>query len=60
MQPEIIRKIDELGRLVIPKDLRKMYGFKTGDDVYFTCQDDGILLHNKDYWYERTEDDDKE
>ena len=53
MKPEIIRKIDELGRLVIPKDLRKMYGFKTGDDVYFTCQDDGILLHTLEEYVDR-------
>lgn len=57
MKQEISRQIDELGRLVLPKDLRKLYGFKPGDTVYFTAQDDGILIHSKDYWYERTEDD---
>ena len=55
MRPEISRQIDELGRLVLPKELRKLYGFKPGDAVYFTCQDNGILIHNKNYWYDRSE-----
>ena len=56
MKKEISRQIDELGRLVIPKDLRKMYGLKPGDTVYFTCQDDGILIHTEDYHYEHSDD----
>ncbi|MBQ7363506.1 MAG: AbrB/MazE/SpoVT family DNA-binding domain-containing protein [Clostridia bacterium] len=59
MQTEISRQIDELGRLVIPKELRKHYGFNPGDAVYFTCQDNGILIHNKNYRYERSEDDEE-
>ena len=57
MAKEISRQIDELGRLVIPKDLRKIYGLKPGDLVYFTCQDDGILIHTEDYYYEHSDDD---
>ena len=57
MKLEISRQIDELGRLVIPKDIRKMYGLKPGDTVYFTARDDGILIHSKDYYYERSEND---
>lgn len=60
MKTEISRQIDELGRLVLPKELRKLYGFKPGDAVYFTCQDDGILIHNKDYWYEHSEEDEND
>ena len=57
MEKEINRQIDELGRLVIPKDIRVCYGLKPGTTVYFTLQDDGILIHTEDYCYERNEDD---
>ena len=45
MKIKICRKIDKLGRLVIPIDLRKQYGFKPGDKVWFTVYDNGILVH---------------
>ena len=48
---KICRQIDELGRLVIPVDLRKQYGFKPGDKVYFTAYDNGILIHSENYIY---------
>ena len=44
---EIYKQIDKLGRLLIPIDLRKAYGFKEGDIVYLKPQDDGILLRPK-------------
>lgn len=44
---EIYKQIDKLGRLLIPIDLRKAYGFKEGDIVYLKAQDDGILLRPK-------------
>lgn len=51
MKNKICRQIDELGRLVIPGDLRKRYGLKPGDNVYFTAYDDGILIHSEDCIY---------
>ena len=48
---KICRQIDELGRLVIPKDLREQYGLKPGDKVWFTAYDNGILIHSEDYIY---------
>lgn len=48
---KICRQIDKLGRLVIPIDLRKQYGFEPGEKVYFDIQDDGILMHSGDYMY---------
>ena len=48
---KICRQIDELGRLVIPKDLREQYGLKPGDKVWFTANDDGILIHSEDMRY---------
>ena len=48
---KIGRQIDELGRLVIPKDLREQYGLKPGDKVWFTAYDDGILIHSENMRY---------
>ena len=48
---KISRQIDELGRLVIPIDIRKQYGFKPGDMVWFTAYDDGILIHSENMRY---------
>ena len=44
---DICKEIDKLGRLVIPVDLRKTYGFKIGDKVYLQLRDDGILIRAK-------------
>ena len=38
------RKVDKLGRLVIPKELRMKYGLKTGEVAYFTCMKNGVLI----------------
>ena len=53
MKVKISRQIDVLGRLVIPIDLRKMYGFKPGDRVWFTTYDNGILIHSEEMMYHR-------
>ncbi len=52
MKKEIFKQIDKLGRIVLPAELRKIYGFKPGDKVYFCTQDDGILIHSEGYVYE--------
>ena len=41
---KICRQIDNLGRLVIPVDLRKQFGLQAGDKVWFSAQDSGILI----------------
>ena len=51
MKMKICRVIDNLGRVVIPVDLRKMYGFNLGDKVWFSACDDGILIHSEDHAY---------
>ena len=40
----IVRKIDELGRVVIPMDLRKRFDLKEGDAVEIYIQDNMIVL----------------
>lgn len=34
----IVRKLDELGRIVIPKELRTTYGIKEGDPKKNPCR----------------------
>lgn len=59
MEIKISRQIDELGRLVIPKDLREQYGLKPGDKVWFTAYDNGILIHSEDYTYHNEKHDEE-
>ena len=40
----IKRCVDELGRLVLPKDMRNHYGIKTGDTLEIVATEDGILI----------------
>jgi AbrB family looped-hinge helix DNA binding protein len=40
------RKIDELGRLVIPKEMRKQLGINNNDLVNIECTGDAILITN--------------
>lgn len=40
----VIRKIDELGRLVIPKEIRRNLNIKNGDDVQIYVENNLILL----------------
>lgn len=40
----IIRRVDELGRLVLPIDLRKHFGITPGDPVLLSDTEKGILI----------------
>ncbi len=40
----IKRCVDELGRIVLPKDMRNHYGIKMGDALEIVATEDGILL----------------
>ena len=44
MTIKFIRKIDNLGRIVIPKDIREMFGFKPGDGIEISVNDMYILI----------------
>ena len=59
MEIKISRQIDELGRLVIPKDLREQYGLKSGDKVWFTAYDNGILIHSENMTYHKEKKDEE-
>lgn len=40
----IIRKLDDLGRLVIPKELRKTFNLAEGDPIEIYTSEDSIIL----------------
>lgn len=40
----IVRKIDELGRIVIPKEIRKSFNIRNGEDVLIYVEDNLIIL----------------
>lgn len=44
----IVRRLDDLGRLVIPKEIRKQYQLKEGDSIEFYIENDKIILEKYD------------
>lgn len=40
----VVRKVDQLGRIVLPKSLRKRYRMNVGDPVEILIQGEHILL----------------
>ena len=43
----IVKHFDNLGRLVIPKDLRELYALENGVEIIATK--DGVLLRSPEY-----------
>lgn len=43
----IVRKIDNLGRIVIPKEVRDNHGWKSGQAMEMFMTEDGLVM--KDY-----------
>ncbi len=42
--PGILRKVDELGRVVIPSELRKAMKLETGDLLSLTLEEESLVL----------------
>lgn len=40
----IIRRVDDLGRIVIPKEIRRIYGIADGSPIEIFTTDNGIAL----------------
>ena len=41
----VVRRIDELGRIIVPKEIRRSLGIKEGDSLeFFTNKEGGIVL----------------
>ena len=45
----IVRRIDELGRIVIPKEIRKQLLIKEGESISFSMENDKIVLSKYSY-----------
>ena len=43
-QTGVTRKIDELGRIVIPKEIRKNLGIREGESLEIFTSEDSIIL----------------
>ena len=52
----IMRRIDELGRIVIPKEIRKNHRLNEGDFIEFYLEQDRIILRKQnemeDYYHQ--------
>lgn len=44
----IVRRLDDLGRLVIPKEIRKQYRLKEGDSIEFFIENERIMIQKFD------------
>ena len=44
----IVRRLDDLGRLVIPKEIRKQYRLKEGDSIEFFIDNGRIVIQKFD------------
>ncbi len=42
--PGLVRKIDDLGRIVIPSELRRTLEINSGDELELFCEGDTLLL----------------
>jgi transcriptional pleiotropic regulator of transition state genes len=43
----IVRKIDELGRIVLPSELRKILGMRHGDELSISVEGDLVILEKR-------------
>lgn len=44
---KVLRKVDELGRIVIPIDVRKQLGIKEGKTLEISIENNKIVLEKK-------------
>ena len=54
----IIRKVDDLGRIVIPKEIRSFFHIGINDEVEIAVTTDGILLKKPGYEVRKIESED--
>ena len=55
-QSGIVRKIDDLGRIVLPKELRKYLNINPGDDFHILLENNKIILEKYSYLNNREDD----
>lgn len=44
MDAAVVRKIDDLGRIVVPAETRRLFNIREGDELAITVEHDAILL----------------
>ena len=44
MEPGIARKIDDLGRIVIPAETRKLFNIREGDQLFISVEGGSIMI----------------
>ena len=44
----IVRKIDELGRIVIPKEIRDVFNINIGDDIVIKVEGANVILEKQE------------
>jgi len=54
MRVDIRRKLDDLGRITIPKELRTFYNLNEGQEVAIVDTDEGVLIFNPNKKQEST------
>lgn len=52
----IVRRLDDLGRLVIPKEIRKRFRMKEGDSIEFFIDNERIVIQKFDVMSRHMED----
>lgn len=45
----IVRRIDDLGRIVIPKEIRKAFAIKEGDPMEIYIKDHAIIIKKANF-----------
>ena len=43
----VVRKIDELGRIVLPSELRRVFGIREGDELEISVDGDKVILQKR-------------
>ncbi|MGH2752382.1 MAG: AbrB/MazE/SpoVT family DNA-binding domain-containing protein [Actinomycetota bacterium] len=43
----VVRKIDELGRIVLPSELRRVFGIHEGDELEISVEGEQIILNKR-------------
>jgi transcriptional pleiotropic regulator of transition state genes len=43
----VVRKIDELGRIVLPSELRRVYGIREGEELEISVEGERVILQKR-------------
>ena len=52
----VVRRLDDLGRLVIPKEIRKQYRLREGDNIEIFTDEERIIIQKFDALSKYTEE----